>query len=118
MDFYEPDTSEPGARYVEVRLLGTGAAVPTLERGQAIQIARTGVGTYTLTTNENLGKYMGNVLGFDATTASGLAGFSAVLTQTSQLVYTVSVFNGSNAAADLAAAQWLNLTLKFKGEAN
>lgn len=113
MDFYPKRSTEPDLKNVEVRLLGTGASAPTKERGQGITVARSGTGVYTLTFPESPGVWAGATHGHEATTASGLAGFTVVVTPTSSTVITVSLFNGSNAAADLAAAQWLNLTLRF-----
>jgi hypothetical protein len=114
MESYPDYTSEAELRTVKVRLLGTGAAVPTKVYGQGLAVARSGVGVYTLTFTEGQGMYAGCTPGFDATTASGLAGFTVVCTATSATVITVSLFNSANAAADLAAAQWINLALDFK----
>ncbi len=117
MEAYLDRASEPGLVKVECRFLGTGAALMTKEYGSGFVLARTGVGVHTLTFPEYPGRYIGSQTNFDATSAIAVAGYTAVVTVTSPLVLTLSTFNGSNAAADMAAAQWLNLTLKFKTEA-
>lgn len=114
MDASPARTYTPDLRTVELRLLGTGAGNPTVELGQGVTVVRSPTGIYTVTIADQLGTYAGFDFGLEATTASGLAGYTVVATKTSNQVIVFSVFNGSNAAADLAAAQWLNLTLKFK----
>lgn len=114
MDFYHDYDSEPELRRVEVRLLGTGAAVATKVYGQGITVARTGAGVHTLTFAESPGTYAGVVWGLDATTPAGVAGWTVVATATSAMVITVTTYNSLFAAADLSAAQWANLTIRFK----
>src|SRR5689334_7853496 len=114
MDASQEKSCEPGLINCDVRLLGTGAAVPTKVNGYNVLVARSGVGVLSLTVVDVVGLYAGAVYGFEASTPANLAGFTVVLTPTSNNVIGVQIYNGSNTLTDLAAAQWLNLTLKFK----
>lgn len=100
--------------YLDVRLLGTGAAVPTKVYGKGITVARTGAGVYTLTHTESPGIWAGCLKGTDATTPGDIKNFDVVVTNTSATVVTVNFYNASGTATDLAAAQWINLTLRYK----
>lgn len=114
MDFYDGKSSEPELRSVWARLLGTGAAAPTKVYGKGITVARTGVGVYTLTFTGSPGTWVGANVSLEATTPAGLAVFSVVVTATSSTVTTVNLYNAAAALTDLAAAQWINLSLNYK----
>lgn len=117
MHFSDSKTSEPALRDVEVRLLGTGAAVPTKVRGQGITVTRTGVGVYVLTFAEHLGTYEGHVgPGLEATTPGDIKNHSVILGayNTTTRAITVNLFDAAAAAHDLAALEWINLRLRFK----
>jgi hypothetical protein len=111
-------TSEPDMKYVEVRLLGVGAGTPTKVLGNGITVGRTVAGVYTLTFAKSPGIWAGALaIGFEATTASDVKNWAVVCTNTSSTVTTVNVYNASAAAADLPAASWLNMVLRYKGVA-
>jgi hypothetical protein len=114
MDFYPDRSSEPELRTVEVRLLGTGASAPTKVYGKGITVARTGAGVYTLTFSASPGTYAGCLPGLDATTPGDIKNHSVICTATSATVITVNFYDAAAAARDLAAAEWINLSLKFK----
>lgn len=120
MYFSNSKTSEPALRDVEVRLLGTGAAVPTKVYGQGITVTRTGVGDYLLTFAEHLGTYAGHIgAGIEATTAANVKNHSVVLGaySTSARTLQVTFWDAAAAAHDLAALEWINLRLRFKQSA-
>ncbi len=118
LDGFANRTSEPGAYYLEVRLLGTGAAAPTKVLGKGITVARTGLGVYTLTLDALPGVYAGLNWGFDGVTPLNLAGCTAVLTTPTagSKVWTITVYSGGTTPAvrELAATEHLNLQLQFK----
>jgi hypothetical protein len=114
MDFYELRSSEPEMRYVDVRLLGTGASAPTKVYGKGITVARSNTGIYTLTFTASPGTWAGCTVGLDATTPGDIKNHSVVCTKTSATVVTVNFYDASANAHDLAALEWINLTLKFK----
>jgi hypothetical protein len=114
MDFYPDKSSEPELRSVEVRLLGTGASAPTKVYGKGITVARSNTGIYTLTFTASPGTYAGCLFGLDATTPGDIKNHSVVCTATSSTVITVNFYDASANAHDLAAVEWINLTLKFK----
>ena len=107
-------TTEADMKYVEVRLLGTGAAIPTKVLGKGITVARTGVGVYTLTFAKSPGNWCGALVGLDATTGSDIKNHSVIVTATSTTVVTVTFWDASAAAHDLAALEWINLVLRYK----
>lgn len=113
-DFYQERSSEPELRNVEVRMVGTGASAPTKVYGKGITIARSGAGVYTLTFSASPGRYAGYTWGIDATTPGNVKNHDVVLTATSATVYTVNFYDATGTARDLAATEWINLTLKFK----
>ena len=113
MDGYDLRSSEPDLISIDVRLLGTGSA-PTKVYGKGITVARTGAGVYTLTHAETPGTWAGCLKGTDATTPGDIKNFDVVVTNTSATVVTVNFYNASGTATDLAAAQWINLSLRYK----
>ncbi len=108
-----PERSSEALQNVEVRLLGTGASAPTKVFGKGITVGRTGVGVYTLTFVESPGTWAGYTWGIDATTPANIKNHDVVVTATSTTVITVTLWDAAAAAHDLAAAEWINLTLKF-----
>lgn len=114
LEKYPPLVSEPELFTVKVRILGTGAATPTKVYGKGITVARTGAGVITLTFAASPGTYCGYQWGIDATTPGNVKNHDVVLTATSSTVYTVNFYDASAAAHDLAATEWINLSLDFE----
>lgn len=83
--------------------------------GPGVTVTRTGTGAYLATWADNPGTFIGMTHGFFATTVADLKGFTVtagVFNQTTfALAFTVT--NASDAAADLAALQWLTLNVRF-----
>lgn len=111
-------TTEPEGTAHHIRLTGTGAAVPTVSLGgKLVSIARAGVGDVTLTWRDHPGTLVSmnkpalqaatpaNVKNCDVTPGS----FSASA-KTLQLL----IWSSAGAARDLAANEFINLTVWFK----
>lgn len=124
-DTFPSTSTEPEAYAFSVNLQGAGAAVPTRLKGRNnYGITRPGVGQLKLTFNDDPGVFLG-LAGFgfgDTAAAANVLGWSAV-----SQVYTpptgggatpasltITIGNGANAAADLAATSNLTLDLRFK----
>lgn len=121
MYFDKVRSSMPTKLEVDVSLLGAGAAAPTVVEGQGVSVSRGAVGVYTLTLAEHLGVFIRiagphfrarppaaatdvkqmtmTSLGYDATTRQ----------------ITISVWSAAGAAEDLAANEFLDFGLVFKG---
>jgi hypothetical protein len=115
-DAYLQKSTEPESVAVKVRMVGTGANPPTRELGQGITITRTGTGAITLTFSETPGEFESVVVGLQAATISALAGFSVIVGtwNATTRALPIALFNGSNAAADLAATQRIHMQINFK----
>lgn len=115
-DAFPARTTEPETVLVPFSFVGVTSSVAKVF-GANMAVARTGTGTYTLTPSAPPGEFLTWVPSLTATTASGLAGFSAVGTWAAG-VLTIVVYNASQAATDLAAAQWLGGMLVFASAEN
>lgn len=113
LDQYPIRGTIPEEHVDTVRMLGTGAAVPTKVYGPGVTITRTGVGAYTLTWSENPGTFLGMAPSWQATTPADLKGFTVVAGVFASNALPIVVYNASDAAADLAALQWLTLKCSF-----
>lgn len=115
MDAYATRDTAPVWHHI-VKLLGTGASAPTKQEGYGITVTRTGAGVYKLTWAENPGKYVGFVPGLQAATPGDIAGHTVVADtyDTSTKSMEVCFFDGSNAAHDLAANEWIHLDITFR----
>lgn len=121
-DFYEALDSETSLRKHMVRFVGgTAAVTKVLGRGITVTYISTGIVDLVWSANDgNPGRFMGLVgaPSFQATTASGVKGYTCVpgawnaTTRTLRL----NITNASEALADLAALQWLNLTVAFSAD--
>lgn len=99
-----------------VRITGAGAANPTKNFGDGLAVTWISTGLYELTWGESPGTFLGILPGFQATTASQLAGYTVTAGDydASTRKLRVSVTNGSNALADLTSTQKLMLSVRFK----
>lgn len=102
-------------RTFRVRLLGTGAANPTVEVGQGLTVAWVSTGLYRITWPEGPGVFVGFIPGLGAATTGDLKGYTVVRDtyDTTNHQIDVAVYNASNNLADLAANQYLDLTIIF-----
>lgn len=97
-----------------LRVTGTGASLPTKNIGRGVSISRPGVGLLDVTWSDPQYNFLAITgQGFDATTASAVAGYSVVAGDYNPTTRTVrlSIYNGSNTLADLAAAQRMTVKL-------
>lgn len=114
--------TRPGVAEHTLRILGTGAANPTLQTLQGgLVVTRTGVGTYLITwlpSTDKLGSFDSWSPGFGSLTMVDLAGYTAVRGVYNSTARTLAftVLNGANAAADLAANQYLDFSIRFQTE--
>lgn len=121
MDFSPSRTSIAEERLIRVGITGTGAADPTRRAGPGVAVTRTAQGVYRYTFADNPGTFVGlagnPALGAD--TPSGVKGYSVTRdTYTSPAsgadgYIELSVWDASNAAVDLAAAQYMDVTFVF-----
>lgn len=99
-----------------IRLVGTGAAAPTVEVGEGIVVTRTGVGVYRITWTDNPCVFLAAPLSLGAATPAAIVGYTLVrnvyipATTSLDLVLT----NTADAAVDLAAAQYIDVVAVFK----
>lgn len=121
LDAYDSYASEPETVLVPVRLLGTGASAPTVQQGKGFSISRTGVGAYTLTFQDNPGPYLNFTYGLEAATQSAMFGCTVVgkytaATSTAKATLAIALASGGTtpAARELAAAEFIHLTIGFK----
>jgi hypothetical protein len=119
-DYYEPLASEAGVRLEIVKFVGGTNAV-TKVFGSGLQVTYVSTGLVDIEWSPNLGapgSFLGLVgsPGFEATTQSGVAGYTANVGNydPDSHVIRVAIYNGSNTLANLAAAQWLTLVLAFQ----
>lgn len=106
----------PSERIYRLRLLGTGAASPTIEAGSNVTVAWVSTGLYRLTWPAGPGKFVGwNAPGFGAATTGDMKGYTGVRDtyDTTNHQLDVAVYNSSFALADLAANQYMDLAIVF-----
>lgn len=110
--------SEPAVHEYLIRLLGTGASVPTEEVGSGVTISRTGAGVYKITWTDNPFTFVGVSYCFGAATPSAVKGYTMTRdtfdTTSNVFSLEVSVWDSTFTAADLAANQYLDLVVRFK----
>lgn len=109
-------STQPEVWEHHIRLLGTGAAVPTVEEGSGFTMTRQGTGAYTVTWSENPGVFVNVQHTFGAATPGDLAGHTLVRDTYSASTYALPLimYNASDAAHDLAANEYLDLVVSFK----
>lgn len=115
-DFYESLSSEPEGREHFVRFVGGTAAV-TKVRGRGITVTYIGTGLVDLTWTENPGVFAGlkGAPAFQATTAADVKGHTCtpgVYNATTKTLR-LNITNASESLHDLAALEWLSLTVLF-----
>jgi hypothetical protein len=101
-----------------VSFVGAGAApvVKVADTGPGMTCTRNGVGLVTLAWTDDPGIFLGLQPNFQATVPAGVKGYTCVpgvysaATKSIQL----SITSAAEALVDLAALQWLNLTISFK----
>lgn len=114
---WEVRSGNPDIVEFHIRLLGTGAAAPTREEPAAssgITVTRSGVGAYTLTWAENPGNFVNCSYMIGAATPANVAGHTVIRDTFASLALPIVLYNASDAAHDLAASEYIDLTVRFK----
>ena len=103
-----------------LRLLGLVSSDLIIEEGSGVKsVARTGTGAYTITFQHDPGLFVNWNTGLGAVTLADLKGYTICrgvhvpATSTASATLAFAVFNSSFAAADLIAAQYIDLTLSY-----
>lgn len=114
-DFSGGRSTVHNERVYRLRLLGTGAANPTVEVGQRVTVAWVSTGLYRLTWGEGPGTFIGWHYGLGAATTGDLKGYTAVRDtyDTTNHQLDVAVYNSSFTLADLAANQYIDVAIVF-----
>ncbi len=120
MQFDLSKSSVPDERIVRVRLLGTGAADPTVQIGQRVAVTHTATGVYKFTFGVGLGTFVSMQCPmFGAATPGDVKGQTATRsvftdpTATALGFLSVSVWSSTFAADDLQATETLDLAFIF-----
>jgi hypothetical protein len=120
MQFDRVLSSVPDERHYRIRLLGTGAADPTVEVGQKVTVARTAAGVYKITFTDNPGNFIGmGAPMFGAATPADVKGQTCTRgtytapTATASGFISVSVWSSTFSADDLQATEYLDLDIVF-----
>lgn len=106
-------------RVYRTRILGTGAATPSKVVGNGVTVTRTGVGVFRYTFADNPGQYVDFIPTLQAETPSDVKGHTIIADTyvppaSGELGYIeLSLFNASDAAHDLAAAEYLGASFIF-----
>lgn len=97
-----------------VRAVGGTTAI-TKTNGLGVAVTRTGTGAYLLTWSDAPGNFLGATAGLQATTVANLAGHSVIFGAYSATAKTLAftVRNAADAAHDLAALEWVTLSVSF-----
>lgn len=106
----------PEVRAHFVTMVGTGAAVPTKVIGNGLTLTRTGAGDYRSTWSESPGQYVSTTSALRAATETALKNCSLVVGSwdSTNLTLDFCLFDSAGTARDLAASEWLELTVAFK----
>lgn len=116
-DAWNEKSTEPEIVKSVIRMLGTGAAVPTKVFGRGLTLTRTSAGIINLIWIEYPGNYVG-ITGdcFEATVQNGLKGYTVVAGDwnAATRTITINITNAADTLTDLAAAQSLTLEVAFK----
>jgi hypothetical protein len=116
LNAYDQFVSEPECVDSIIKFVGGSAAV-TKVYGAGVTVTYVSTGLVDLVFGEDQGTFVGftgHML--SATTMTGIAGYTiaAGTYDTATRTVRVSVYNASDALADLAALQWLTLRATFK----
>jgi|SRR3990167_911670 len=112
-------SEQPEVVTIHGYVTGTGAADPTLTEGAGVKsVTRAPTGIYTFSFLDKHVKLIGWHFDFGAATPADVKGFSAAAddldTTGDNDTLAVSVFDAADAAADLAAAQYMTFTFVFR----
>lgn len=114
-DFSPGRSSVHNERRYYIRLLGTGAAVPTIEFGPGITLARISTGLNRITWTPGPGTFVGFTYGLGAATTGDVKNFSVIRDtyDTTNHQLDVALYNASGTITDLAANCYMDLIVTF-----
>lgn len=112
---YPVQSSKAAEVIHEMRFVGTGAAVPTRELGQGVTLTRSGVGVLLLTWAENPGVFVNAQPELRAATPGNVKNCDVVLGvyNPATRAIAIEIYSSAGAARDLAALEYLDLSIKF-----
>ncbi len=117
MDHYPSRTSVPEERVTRIRLLGTGAAAPTIEVGQQIVVTLSATGVVKLTWAEHPGTFVNSSYMFGAATPADVKGQTCTrdIPETTAGVFSIefSIWSSTFAADNLQLTEYLDLNIAF-----
>jgi hypothetical protein len=105
-------------RHHYLRILGVNDNDPTLQVGPGMTCTQDAEGVYTVTWAEDPGTFVGWSPAFGADTPTALLGYTAVRDtyDTSAFSLSFTIGSAANAAADLIAAQYLDVCFTFTAD--
>lgn len=114
-DFSPGTSSVHNERRYYIRLLGTGASVPTIEVGPGVTISRVSAGLNRLTWTPGPGTFIGFQSSLGAATTSDVKNFSVVRDtyDTTNHQLDIALYNASGTITDLAANCYIDLIVTF-----
>jgi hypothetical protein len=120
-DRFDTKTNIAEERITRVGITGTGAADATVRAGRGFTVTRQGVGVHRVTFAKNPGTFVGLAGAvFRADTASAVKGYtltaSPPVSSGGTQYIDISIWNSAFAAADLAAAQYLDVSFLFAAQ--
>lgn len=116
-DFFPPKVTEPELREHLFRLLGTGAADPTVEVAPGgVTVTRTAEGVIRIAYDRNPGVFVNWSPGLGAATPADVKGHTLVRDtyDSTNKRLDISLFDDADAADDLDATEYIDLVLRFK----
>lgn len=109
-----PKSSVPDERTYRIRILGVnGSLTQELGAAEGVVATRTGEGAYRLTWSHDPGTFVGWAPGLGAATPGDLAGYTAIRDTYASKVLDFVVYSDTPAAADLIAAQYIDIAVTF-----
>ena len=117
-DAYEVKATQPEVIRHFVKFVGGTAAV-TKVHGPGVTVTFVNTGLVDLTWAESPGDFMGVTVGFQATTAANVAGWTAAIGGYNATTRTirVTITKADNTVENLNATSWLNLDIVFRNTA-
>lgn len=116
---YPQRNTQPDVEYHDIRIQGAGASNPTKELGNGVTLTREGTGQYRITWSDSPGNFKGATYGLQAATPGNLAGHTVVFDtyDSSNLQLDFYLYNASDTAHDLAANEYITVTVNFSTSA-
>lgn len=122
MPGYPATNTIPQLKRNTIRILGTGAAAPTLVEGENVTVTRTGLGVYRFTFTVNPYQWLGpaGAAARQCTTVAALKGCTetwgafVAATDSAGAYVEMSLWDSAFNIRELAALEWLTFDLLFQ----